>query len=1745
MDFFHGVYRDEISALQSLDLGDDFRYPSDEAFKRYFPEFDFVKAMRGNSLRKWDGTIRDYPSFKHNYYRMVFVQREHYMHKILALEVIVPEHIKKELFHGLQYTVEDLGQRLQWLEDRFGGQEKQMKQIVNDLQKLQARGRVPYPELRAAVEDVSAYLGRPSILAGTGETLVVLLKKVIPKHFRTQYNDVMHQWGRPKTGNSFVDYMKRKLTYEIDEGEENDKKEIVVKKTQEKDKKPDSKILGKLYRIDGTSNPASETEGLSESSTDEGECLIAGGQPREIPNCRCCLEGNHHLHNCRKFFLVFTLKERVSFAKHQKICFMCLRYDHALNNCPFQNRPDCRFCQAKDHHYLLCPGAMEGEIKTVQGREDTLGYGFESLGEQIARKNVSTLQLVANIEASDGRLIPVNILPDTGSSHNILDKKVATQAGLTGFQCKYRVTAHGGHTTEHDAICGEMVLSNPKRPEEKHKVRFYAYENPCGPFFPVDWGKMKGGWPHLRSLDIPSPVPDKPIQMILGCENLKLFESIKPPTMRGSTEPVARLTPLGWMIGGRTFPEPSAEVEGESRIVNGDIGIMSGLSDDQVSENPKIVTCRAQNPKTLLTLCRMAANHDPEECQREYQQLKNNLSRVWELESEEEVGKLLNSYYPAVKTVRQKRAEAIILDHLKQLADGQYQTKLVWSTDRRPRNNYVEAKKAFLNYERKLAGDEKTRKSFHVAMSNWILSNYVENTDNDPSCSQNFLSTFMVFKEGVPDDKGRLVVNGARRFHGESLNDFLEPGANVMNDLSELLLRIRSHKYVVCCDLANMFLNIKVAPEDRQYLRLFYRSDPTEELKVYQFTVHAFGLSSSPCVAMSIVRAHAKKHGDKWPIAEKAIRLHSLVDDIWLMSDDKREVERGMQEVIEVMKEMGISVHKWGSNCPELLKEIPVERRAREIRVSDEDGTAIKALGLVWNTEQDVFVFTKSPPVLSPWTLRTMTSSAGQLFDPLVWLGPASLPAKLLIQLAWRYQSEWDEELPECLAKKMTLYCKNQKELNQICVKRHLGGKKSEGRLIVFTDSSSLAQAAAAYWVTEEKGILDSNLVASRSKVTGLRQHEHIGRLELVAAVMGVALALKVALALGISMQDITYFTDSMAVLYWLSTPAALSAYTGHRVAKIHERSHMRQWKYVNTHENPSDLPTRGLRAAELAKNELWWKGPAFLRLPRYEWPEQPSIRPTEAAAAETRTAEEFAQNIVMKVDVVGQEGPVGLIKKLLDKGVDVRMAIQSLSCLGNLLRKKFDNSKFAWTFRRLEWAWIGHEQKEHFKELRRELTSNKRVTALLELDPRLDSQGVIRVSSGLQRSLYHNWETVFPILLHAKMRFTQELLQYTHEKPLAHMGGINTLMNVLRRRYHVVGGRRAASHVIQNCFTCAKKNWTPLERKLPPFHESRLGNRSLIAFNEVGIDHAGPFQLKHGRGSIEGYILIIACCATRAVNLEMSLSTGADHVLAALQRHIGVFGYPEYINSDQGAGFVKARRIVQQNAHQFTLEGWDFVGKPNWQINVPYSPTWTSHVEAMVKITKEALRKLHSGPQMTKLTPDEFYTQLKRVQGYINMRPLIQTCQNRLPLSPGDFMGTGNSWLTSFVYNREDKGASGHRLEQMEEIRKNLWGRFREEYLTLLRRQGGKSANLPEVGDLVLVSDVPSWKGDGWPVGKIIDIKSSGDEPRLYEIEIVPTEELRKEPQLINNKYRLQLKKKTVLRNYRKIGMLPKIIID
>ena len=74
-----------------------------------------------------------------------------------------------------------------------------------------------------------------------------------------------------------------------------------------------------------------------------------------------------------------------------------------------------------------------------------------------------------------------------------------------------------------------------------------------------------------------------------------------------------------------------------------------------------------------------------------------------------------------------------------------------------------------------------------------------------------------------------------------------------------------------------------------------------------------------------------------------------------------------------------------------------------------------RALGVQWNVIADSFTFNFTP-LEAPATKRGILKIASSLFDPLGFLTPFTLKAKLLLQELWRKKYEWDDEIDENMA---------------------------------------------------------------------------------------------------------------------------------------------------------------------------------------------------------------------------------------------------------------------------------------------------------------------------------------------------------------------------------------------------------------------------------------------------------------------------------------------------------------------------------------------------------------------------------------------------------------------------------------------------------------------------------------------------------------------------------------------------------
>ena len=191
------------------------------------------------------------------------------------------------------------------------------------------------------------------------------------------------------------------------------------------------------------------------------------------------------------------------------------------------------------------------------------------------------------------------------------------------------------------------------------------------------------------------------------------------------------------------------------------------------------------------------------------------------------------------------------------------------------------------------------------------------------------------------------------------------------------------------------------------------------------------------------------------------------------------------------------------------MEQIPQEDRAKsKCDRTFEDKNIERTLGIHWNTTNDSFIF-KSNIKVSPFTKRGIVSTTSSIFDPLGFVTPFILKAKLLIQDMWREKILWYEPISESQHKEWQSWLHETSNLSSFSMKRLYYDKENpipnDIELHIFADASELAYGAVAYIRFVKKNEVTCSLVMSKSRLAPIKVIT-LPRLELNAAVVGARL---------------------------------------------------------------------------------------------------------------------------------------------------------------------------------------------------------------------------------------------------------------------------------------------------------------------------------------------------------------------------------------------------------------------------------------------------------------------------------------------------------------------------------------------------------------------------------------------------------------------------------------------------------------
>ncbi|XP_055584807.1 uncharacterized protein LOC129737670 [Uranotaenia lowii] len=1381
--------------------------------------------------------------------------------------------------------------------------------------------------------------------------------------------------------------------------------------------------------------------------------------------CSLCSE-QHQLYHCKQF-LQSTTATRRELVQKSNLCFNCLLPAHSVRNCT--SKTSCRNERCKQrHHTLLCQlgdsqesmvrstfvssssnfSIQQPESETQPSTEVSSFKAEINPSETTTKISVLPTALI-RLRNRNGSFQLVRAMIDSGSGTTLISEACVSSLGLSRNNARLPVTGVAGAKAGTTKRAVRLEIASRFNDDIVLTTQAYILEVLASPT-PCQRFDTKQSH-FLRDLPLADPGFNKlgPIDVILGVEVfLPILQAGQVTDEDGL--PVAQRSVLGWLVAGRISGESSIQTQQVSYTVQLDVNIDRALrSFWETEEIPaaKLLTADEQRVVELFE-----TTHKRNETGRFVVRLPFD-------ETKPALGESLNA---AVKRLHSMERRFIRNPSFKQ--------------------HYVD----FMAEYQQLSHMELVPSS--------------EVTTQPSKCF--YLPHHAVEKHDSATTKLRVVFDGSSKTStGVSLNDRLLVGPNNTEDLFDVLCRFRTYPIVFMSDVEKMYRQVLVDDQDTDYQRIVWREDPEQPIQHYRLKTVTYGTSSAAYLATEALKQAARDCAEEYHQASQVILKGSYVDDIISGARSIEEAKNLVSQIRSILEKAGFKLRKWSSNNPQLLDSLTDTRDGPIPIEFISSSNSIKALGIRWSPSTDCFDFKVSLDPTSVNTKRQLLSDASKIFDPFGWLSSTIVKVKILFQPLWLHDLSWDDPLPAAIEQEWITVKHNLLQLEEIKIPRFITNDE-QVQLIGFCDASESAYAAVVYgrWVNES-GDVQVNLIAAKTKVAPIKQIT-LPRLELNAAVLLSKLINKISNSLSHLKIETFVWTDSTAVLEWLSShPKRWKNFVANRTSTILDTLPRSMWHHVSSKDNPADCASRGIPPIELVTHDLWWTGPSWL----YD----------EASFLEHINTKDTVYNV--PEDVLEQRPAVAYVttvqsepmvaQYILERYSSLRYASRILASINRYVNNVKANCKAKKTIRivgaltpdelsaaNLQLAKVAQQDVfgPELKALQNGAEVGRR-SKLKSLHPFIDGKGILRVGGRLQNANIP-YEMKHPVILPRDHRYTLLLIQQVHLDNLH--AGPTLLIATLNQRYWVIGCQTIVRQQTSKCPRCCRMKAKTAVQLMGSLPAVRM--MPVRAFIHVGIDYAGPIFVKSCNPRkpyvSKGYIVVIVCLSTKAIHLELASDLSSNGFLLALKRFIARRGLCTEIWSDNGTNFVGAdnqlQGFFQSNEFKQRAERFSSNVGIKWTFITPSAPHMGGLWEAAVKSAKTHLYKVLKNE---KKTYEELYTILTQTEACLNSRPLCalssspDSCD---ALTPGHFI-IGQP--LNLLPEPGVPNAPINRLDKFQVLQKqvaDVWSRWKDEYITSLqpRTKWQSPADNLRVGQLVLVKNENIPPGQ-WELARIITV--------------------------------------------------------
>ena len=155
----------------------------------------------------------------------------------------------------------------------------------------------------------------------------------------------------------------------------------------------------------------------------------------------------------------------------------------------------------------------------------------------------------------------------------------------------------------------------------------------------------------------------------------------------------------------------------------------------------------------------------------------------------------------------------------------------------------------------------------------------------------------------------------------------------------------------------------------------------------------------------------------------------------------------------------------------------------------------------------------------------------------------------------------------------------------------------TDAELHIFTDASTFADGAVAYFRYNEGNDTRCSFIMSKSRLAPIKEKTlTVPKIELQAAVVACRMKNVILEKIQLGIKSLHFWCDSKTVINYLKNETTnFGVYIAHRVNEIPRSSNIEDWYYIPTKVNAADDLTRFTGFQTLTSQSRWCIGPEFL----------------------------------------------------------------------------------------------------------------------------------------------------------------------------------------------------------------------------------------------------------------------------------------------------------------------------------------------------------------------------------------------------------------------------------------------------------------------------------------------------------------------------------------------------------------------